>query len=81
MMSGSGWIVSVQQNIDWRDLFIMMVPMNIPQVDRIKRIATLASNFAFLQELHCNAAHIIEISARLSVKWGKYHLEGQLFVF
>jgi hypothetical protein len=58
-----------------------MVPMKIPQVDRIKHIAKFASNFAFLQDLHCNAAHIIQISAPLSVKWCNHHLEGQLFVF
>jgi hypothetical protein len=59
-----------------------MAPMNIPHVDRIKHISTIASIFAFLQDLHCSAAHIIEISAPLIVKWGNHHLEGQkLFVF
>jgi hypothetical protein len=81
MMSGSGWIVPVQQNVNWTDPITIMVPMNIPQVDRIKHIATIASNFAFLQDLHCNAGHITHISAPLSVKWGNHHLEGQLFVF
>jgi hypothetical protein len=57
----------------------MMVHMNIYQVDRTKHIATIASKFAFLQELHCNAAHIIEVSAPLSVKWGNHHLEGQIY--
>jgi hypothetical protein len=59
MMSGSGWIAPVQHNIDWRDLTTIMVHMNIPQVDRIKHIATIASSFAFLQNLHRSAAHII----------------------
>jgi hypothetical protein len=81
MMSGSGWIVPVQQDIDWRYIITIMLLMDIPQVDRMKHIAKIASNFAFLQELHCNAAHIIEISAPLSVKWGNQHLEGQMFVF
>jgi hypothetical protein len=58
-----------------------MVPMKIPQVDRIKHIAKFASNFAFLQDLHCNAAHIIQISAPLSVKWCNHHLEGQIYFF
>jgi hypothetical protein len=58
-----------------------MVPMNIPHVDHINHIVTIASKFDFLQELHCNAAHIIEISAPLSVKWGNHHLEGKMFLF
>jgi hypothetical protein len=70
----------VLPNIDWRDLITIVVPMNIPQVDRSKHIATIASNFAFLQDLHCNAAHSIEISAPLSVKWGNHNREGRLFV-